>query len=102
MPDNDEPVTPEPAPEPPAEADQPTNTDEPTPTPEPVPPWLNYLYTGPDGRIYTNIPLTATNGAVITWHSLPATDGAWTATDEPANTFPDNHRPEPTDELEEG
>jgi hypothetical protein len=94
MPDTDEPVTAPPAPESPAEADQP----EPTPkesTPEPAAEWSNWLYTGPGVRVYTTVPVTATAGVVITWHSNPGTDGAWQRTDEPANTMPDNYRPEP-------
>ena len=58
-------------------------------------PWGNWLYTGPDGRIYTDIPWTSTAGGVLTWHTCPATDGAWTSTDEPVNTWPDNKQPEP-------
>lgn len=80
----------------PAPPDPPDQT-QPAEVAEPAPDWQNWLYTGPGVRIYTNIPLTATNGAIITWHSQPATDGCWTTTTDPANTRPDNYRPEPAD-----
>jgi hypothetical protein len=58
--------------------------------------WPNWAYTGPD-RIYSNIPITATTGAIITWPTDPGIgDGCWTTTDDDANTRPDNWRPEPT------
>lgn len=107
-----EPVTPIPAaalpneaitPAPAVEPAEPGPEAEPEPEqPQTGPPWQNWLYTGPDGRIYTNIPLTATIGAIITWHSIPATDGAWQPTDAPATVMPDNHRPEPDEPATDG
>ncbi len=61
--------------------------------------WFNWQYNGPDGRIYSNIPVTVTNGAIIHWHTNPGLgDGCWTTTTNPPNTKPDNWRPEPTDD----
>jgi hypothetical protein len=66
------------------------------PPPETVeaPPWGLWRYDGPAGRIYTNIPATVATGDIVAWPVIPATDGAWTSTTEPANKLPDNHRPE--------
>lgn len=59
--------------------------------------WGNWAYTGPD-RIYTNIPITATTGTIIHWHTNPGLgDGCWTATTTAPNRRPDNYRPEPTE-----
>jgi len=85
-------------------------TTEPTPTPatpdQPEPDsngwgadgtWPHWAYTGPD-RIYSQVPVTATTGTIISWPSDPGMgDGCWTTTDEPVNTLPDNYRPEPTE-----
>jgi hypothetical protein len=65
--------------------------------PERAPDWQNWLYTGPPDRIYTNVPVTVTAGAVLHWHSPPADDGNWTATAAEPNTLPDNHHPDPGD-----
>jgi hypothetical protein len=59
--------------------------------------WSNWAYAGPD-RIYTAVPVTVTTGAILHWYSNPGlNDGCWTTTDQPANTLPDNWRPEPTE-----
>lgn len=76
----------------------------PAPAPEPAEPaaavdtpaesvWGNWLYTGPSGRIYTNIPLHAEPGNVVTCFGAPGVD--WAATTDEPNVRPDNWRAEP-------
>jgi len=64
--------------------------------------WGRWVYTGPPGRIYADIPVTPDPGDVIAWHSPPAADGCWTETDLPESRMPDNHRPEPAEPVKEG
>lgn len=56
---------------------------------------VTWLYNGPPGRTYTNVPVTVDPGDVVAWPDPPANDGAWTPTDVPATRLPDNHRPDP-------
>lgn len=54
--------------------------------------WPVWEYTGPAGRIYTNVPVTPEPGDRVTWPGPPAEDGCWVPTTEPENRKPDNWR----------
>jgi hypothetical protein len=64
----------------------------PEPTAQAVGGWPVWEYTGPAGRIYTNVPVTPEPGDRVTWPVPPAEDGCWAPTTEPENRKPDNWR----------
>ncbi len=78
-----------------AEAANPTATVDEAP---PAAPSVRWRYTGPPGRIYTNVPLTCHGGEVIAWPTSPADDGAWEPTTDPVTALADNH-PRPAEEV---
>lgn len=82
-----------------AEATTPSAPDETTPPAT----WGHWRYLGDlGGRVYTNVPVTVHGGEVIAWPTAPADDGAWEPTEDPVTTQPDNHRPEPVEQGQEG
>lgn len=83
-------TTPSPAPEP-----EPTDEAGPSVEVTAGPEWGNWVYTGPPGTTWTNVPLTASPGDILTWYGPPGT--GWVATDAEATVRPDNWRPDPDD-----
>lgn len=49
-----------------------------------------WRYTGGVTRTYTTVPVTVAPGDVIEHPDLPAGDGLWEPTSDPATTVPDN------------